>query len=255
MSEAFRRRPGRNLGGGESYFVSLNDLLVGMLFIFIILLMAFALSYQSAERKLKNELSERTNARTVLLERLDEALRKQNIEIDLSEKDNGVLRLPESTLFPIGSADLDVSGRRTLQVLATTMAELLPCYSDAKVERKNCPEGADRILEAVYVEGHTDNAPIKTARFADNWELSSARAIHTYNFMADAAPTLRNIRNASGTATLFGVSAYADQRPAGSNASPEGRASNRRIDIRFLLSPPGKATLSNASGLKVETGE
>lgn len=254
MSEAFRRRNGRAHGGGESYFVSLNDLLVGMLFIFIILLMAFALSYQSAERKLKDELGERTSARAGLLDRLEAALKKEGIPVVVDRK-NGVLRLPESTLFPSGSADLDESGRHALQVLATTMAELLPCYSDARVERKHCPEGADRILEAVYVEGHTDNVPINTARFADNWELSSARAIRTYNFMADAAPTLRDIRNASGAATLFGASAYADQRPVRANSTPQGRAENRRIDVRFLLAPPSKADLSPAGGLKVGRDE
>lgn len=245
--------------GGESYFVSLNDLLVGMLFIFIILLMAFALSYQSAERdlqakigKLQNELGQRANARTGLLEQLQSALKQEGVVVKI-DRENGILRLPENTLFESGSADLGVSGQRALQILASSLARLLPCYSEGARAVSSCPAGSEAVLEAVYVEGHTDNVPINTARYSDNWDLSSNRAIRTYRYMLQVAPALKEVRNAAGSATLFGASAYADQRPIhpSNNSTPEGRAENRRIDLRFLLSPPSKADLDSDQGLSV----
>lgn len=259
MSEALRGRRSRPHGGGESYFISLNDLLVGMLFIFIILLMAFALSYQSAERelhaqigRLKDELSQRTSARTSLLDQLATTMQKQNVHVVVDRK-NGILRLPESTLFSSGSADLGPSGQHALQVLASALERLLPCYADEHASSRDCPAGAEPILEAVYVEGHTDNVPIKTAQYADNWDLSSNRAIRTYRYMLQVAPSLKSVRNAGGSATLFGASAYADQRPVrpDANATESGRAENRRIDLRFLLAPPSKADLTPVDGLRV----
>ena len=71
--------------------------------------------------------------------------------------------------------------------------------------------------------------------------------------MLQAAPSLEHVQNASGTATLFGASAYADQRPVkpNNNLTIEGRAQNRRIDLRFLLAPPSKVELDVKSGLTV----
>jgi chemotaxis protein MotB len=241
----------------ESYFISLNDLLVGMLFIFIILLMAFALSYQSAERdlhsrigELQDQLNQRAALRASLLDKLGDALKREGVTV-VVERDNGVLRLPERTLFDSGSADLGPPGQQALRILASTLATLLPCYSAEARHPDKCPKGSEPILEAVYVEGHTDNVPINTSRYADNWDLSSNRAIKTYRYMTQIAPNLQNIRNAANTATLFGASAYADQRPVhpNNNLTPEGRAENRRIDLRFLLAPPSRADLDAEGGL------
>jgi len=76
------------------------------------------------------------------------------------------------------------------------------------------------------VEGHTDSLPISTERYASNWELSASRAtsvlvrlISEYNVPPDSV-------YAAG---------YAEFRPIASNATPEGRARNRRVDIVLLV--------------------
>lgn len=203
-----------NAHSEESYFVSLNDLLIGMLFVFIILLMIFALNYQSAEARLnrriaalEDELGGREDQRARLLRRLKDELARAEVPVEIDEK-NGVLHLPETVLFASGSADLGDRGRAALTRLAALLAKELPCYGQRSGRAgHDCPEESEPILEAVYVEGHTDVIPIATARYSDNWSLSSDRSIQTYRSMVQAAPSLEGIRNAAGNATLFGVSA------------------------------------------------
>jgi chemotaxis protein MotB len=88
----------------------------------------------------------------------------------------------------------------------------------------------DRIAEVLppsplRVEGHTDNVPIHTAQFASNWELSSSRA----SSIARLLLLHPNIR-----AEQMSVAGYAEFHPVTSNATPEGRARNRRVDIVLL---------------------
>jgi type VI secretion system protein ImpK len=73
----------------------------------------------------------------------------------------------------------------------------------------------------VLVVGHSDNQPIRSVRFPSNFELSAARA--------DAARQL--LAGASGQPERFTSAGRADTEPLGSNATPEGRDANRRIEI------------------------
>jgi len=73
----------------------------------------------------------------------------------------------------------------------------------------------------VLVEGHTDDVPISTARFASNWELSTARATEVVRFLI-----------ARGVARdRLGAAGYADLHPLASNGSERGRARNRRVEV------------------------
>jgi chemotaxis protein MotB len=78
---------------------------------------------------------------------------------------------------------------------------------------------------ALRVEGHTDDFPIHTAQFASNWELSSARA----SCIARLLLTHPNVHP-----ELMSVAGYAEFHPVASNATVEGRARNRRVDIVVL---------------------
>ena len=98
------------------------------------------------------------------------------------------------------------------------------------------------------IEGHTDDLAINTREFRSNWELSSARAIATYNFMIGASKSLTEVLNASGNATLLGASAYADTRRIAKSANPtaKDRQQNRRVDFRFLLALPSGSEVAAA---------
>ncbi len=86
-----------------------------------------------------------------------------------------------------------------------------------------------RILEryassTIEIEGHTDNVPIHNARFADNDELSSARAMSVFHYLVDnTVLDPANIKHA-------GRGEYV---PVADNSTPEGRAKNRRVEIKI----------------------
>jgi chemotaxis protein MotB len=78
---------------------------------------------------------------------------------------------------------------------------------------------------AIEVSGHTDDRPIRTARFPSNLELSLARAAAVAAVIGDGDAELGRRIFASG---------YADRRPRASNRDDAGRAANRRVEIRLL---------------------
>jgi chemotaxis protein MotB len=268
--------------------------MVGMLFFFIILLMAFALNYRSAEEQAaateakltserdavsiekdrlalerdtlagerdqlalerdriaaeRDEISAVTDhlmrdnrRRSDMLATVLSLLREREVEVSL-DPENGILRLPESLLFDTGEAVLRPQGVRALRELAAVLALTLPCYSRAPaIQQSDCPIAAKPLLEAVLVEGHTDDRPIRTSTFADNWQLASARAINTFKALLTYEPSLSALLNDRGEA-LLGVSNYEAQRPASHGLTPEDRRLNRRIDLRFLIAAPSEAQL------------
>ncbi|MFT4171690.1 MAG: flagellar motor protein MotD [Rhodocyclaceae bacterium] len=82
----------------------------------------------------------------------------------------------------------------------------------------------------VVVEGHTDNSPINNSYFPSNWELSAVRASSVVRLFVSAG-----VRPARLTAAGYG-----DQRPVADNATPEGRARNRRVTILIESSLPAQ---------------
>jgi chemotaxis protein MotB len=77
----------------------------------------------------------------------------------------------------------------------------------------------------VRLEGHTDSIPIHNSRFRDNWELSSARSIAMLVLFRDRfeVPVAR-----------MSVAGYAENAPADTNQTEDGRAHNRRVDLVLL---------------------
>jgi chemotaxis protein MotB len=131
-----------------------------------------------------------------------------------------VVELASDVLFPSGSASLSKDGRAAI----VEVAGLLASIPDRKFQ----------------VEGHTDNIPIATAVYPSNWELAAGRALTVVKTMVDAGMPADRISAAS----------YGEVKPARPNDTPEGRASNRRIEIVVvpdLSSLPGFQELNRAS--------
>lgn len=126
--------------------------------------------------------------------------------LEVQEKNGRVtVGLASDILFPSGSAELSPSGRDTLAEVARLLAR------HAREHR-------------FQVEGHTDDQPIATPEFPNNDWLGAARAIHVMDVLvANGFPRDRI------SAATFGAST-----PVTSNASPAGRAKNRRIELVLL---------------------
>jgi chemotaxis protein MotB len=109
--------------------------------------------------------------------------------------------LTDKLLFDSGSAVIKVQGVPLLD----EVAQLL------NVDRTH----------PITVAGHTDNQPISTAEYHSNWQLSTDRATNVVLFL---------IAHGVGDQRL-GAAGYADLHPIASNATPAGRAKNRRVEI------------------------
>ncbi len=90
----------------------------------------------------------------------------------------------------------------------------------------------DRIAELikkfpyrVSIEGHTDNIPIKSAKYASNWELSMARALSVLRFLT---------KSKGIDPKKLSIAGFADTKPIAPNDTPEGRAKNRRVEFVFF---------------------
>lgn len=211
----------------DHFFTSFTDLLVGVIFLFILLLMVFALNLKKKEDEPAPKITTES-IRTGLIEEISLRMQAQGAHVVLDPA-NGIIRLPESLLFASGEWKLSPEGEALVAQLAGVFEQVLPCMA-----RANAPcqwQKQPLELNAVLIEGHTDKRPFADARGNTNWELSAFRAITVYKAMVAAQPGLEaGLRNPGGQ-PLLGVSAYAERRPV----DTENLDPNRRIDIRFTM--------------------
>jgi len=131
-----------------------------------------------------------------------------------------IVELPSDVLFASGSVELSEAGKASISEIGTILAVM-----------------KDRQFQ---VDGHTDDQPIKTARFPNNWALASGRAIAVAEILVKASLAPTNVSAAS----------FGEFRPVATNATPEGRAHNRRIEIVLvpdLSKVPGFEELERAA--------
>lgn len=219
------------------YLASVSDLMSGLIFIFIIMLVAFALGLQQQQDRLDRAKDERTE----LLRDLVDRLNVQQIKVEIDEK-QGVLRLGERVLFAQARADLNDNARTTVHKLADVLMQVLPCYTrtPADIPRAGCEEkGRGGQVDALFIEGHTDDTLLSgTGRYRDNWELSMARARVIFNALIEASGGRLDKLTNGANQEVLGLSGYAERREVAPNDTPENKALNRRIDLRFVMVPP-----------------
>ncbi len=221
----------------EGYFASFTDLLVGILFIFIIMLMMFATNYQKSQKDTIEALTEVTESRNRVLNAMQESLKKDGIEVSI-DIENGILRLPESLLFESGKWIPREGGDAKLKKLGQVLLKYLPCLANSNEQLKmscNDINMTNRpILEAVLIEGHTDSKSFGDENgFENNWGLSAKRAITIYKLLTKYEPQLDNSITNVNHLPILGVSAYESRRPISTDLDP-----NRRIDLRFIMRSP-----------------
>ncbi|HET6195173.1 MAG TPA: OmpA family protein [Acetobacteraceae bacterium] len=101
---------------------------------------------------------------------------------------------------------------------ATVQAAAVPLLERIGSALKNESLGT---LIAIQVNGYTDNQPIRTVKFPSNFQLSASRA--------DAVRDV--LKQVIGAGPAIATEGRADADPIDSNATPEGREHNRRIEI------------------------
>jgi chemotaxis protein MotB len=235
---------------GAGYLISISDMMAGLLFIFIITLVAFIINFQDAIQKQKEVTRAQTEivksftnldqTRTELLQLLKLRLQKENILVEIDTK-HGVLRLTENAVqFETASSSLDEQNEANLKTIGAVLNAVIPCYSSNPPTFQDC-EGFDKSngkIDSIFVEGHTDNVPMNSYKFKDNWDLSASRAITAYRLLIPDT-VLNQIVN-TNLQPIFSVSGYGEGRPVEGHSYtyPKSDPTNRRIDLRFIMTPP-----------------
>lgn len=212
--------------------------------------------------RLQQELDDVTAERDELLERLTrlqqvnplEAYLAQAIEqrreilIELRERlliefpdlqvvispEQDALRFQGEGLFRSGSSQLEPRQRQIVDTMGRLLDEILVCFTlgDRATRGPDCDSG-NALIEAVQIEGHTDT----DGSDLNNLRLSTDRANATLLVMLDEDRTILAHENLRGQ-PVMSVSGYGEMRPIETNATTEGKAANRRIDLRIIMYAP-----------------
>lgn len=159
-------------------------------------------------KELEAEIARRDSITKRLNQMLQEALLGFDAdELSIEIKNGKVyISMSDKLMFQSGKSEVQTKGKDALETLARVLA-------------KN-----DNF--EILVEGHTDNVPIKTAQYVDNWDLSAARATAVVRILQVGGQINPKRLTASGKG---------EYEPRASNDTPEGKAKNRRTEI--ILSP------------------
>jgi len=154
-------------------------------------------------RKKQREQEERLQRYRDLAKKLAETFQSDQLSVKV-RSGKMVIEMRDKVLFDSGSARVNENGEKVLEELAGVLQEI-----------------EDREF---LVAGHTDDVPIGSGRFEDNWELSTTRA----------ANVVRLLKEDGVSPSQLSAAGYSKFDPVASNESEEGRTKNRRIEIVLM---------------------
>ena len=173
------------------------------------------------------------------LERSLESMREKDLQIRslndaITKKDSVTLALVTSLKSSLGNLqDEDISVNVEKGVVYISISDKLLFSSGSDKINENAKMVLGKVAKVVndkpeielMVEGHTDNQPISSTKFTDNWALSTARATAVTRVLQE------DFNVAPKRMTAAGRTFYI---PVATNDTPEGRAKNRRTRIIVL---------------------
>ena len=158
------------------YALSISDLMMGLLFIFILILMKFMMEYQGKKQDLSKPILERGK----LLEKLKKEMEKKKIQVEV-DKENGVLKLTGMQYFETGKYELSKKGKNNVNKMKNIF-NILICYSNLDSPKtkkrwaslKNGETYLEKwqnyckqkhplkhaLIDSILIEGHADSTPI-----------------------------------------------------------------------------------------------
>lgn len=159
------------------------------------------------QESIQNLENEKLKLSEELAERIEESLAENFLsdQVDVTFDANCVvLTFNGAFLFDSGKADLKTEALPMLNKIG----KILSKYADDNIE----------------IEGHTDSVPLNGGRYENNDVLSSYRALAVFNYLKD---------NASIDPSIMKHSGRGEYEPIADNSTPEGRAKNRRVEIKI----------------------
>ncbi len=182
-----------------AWMVNYADLMTELVCFFIVLY-ALSAALSKDVQKAKKEVEETMKQEQIAGE---VKVTKEGMQITLQETG-------ENVFFESGSSELSPRMEELLVKIAPTLKNLVKEKFD------------------VVVEGHTDNVPIRTAKFSSNWDLSTARATDVVKYL---------IAQYDFPPQHLAAIGYGEHRPLAANDTEEHRSMNRRV-VFFVKNPP-----------------
>ena len=250
------------------YTLSISDLLMGFLFVFILVIMKFIIDYRGG-------FSRPFIERACLLERFKKEIEKKGIKAEI-DKENGILELPEILCFRKSKYKLSKEQKKGLKEVRNIFSRAI-CYSNlqsgemrrrweefykGKFEKekycsnkkeKHCLKNPDKdgLIDTVLIEGHADSTPIGGigGGITTNLDLAMKRAQNVFEFLLQYKEATKENPQAKGNylyalvnnqeKSLFGMTSYGNLRSSiqKNDRSPSSSKEKERcINIRFIMS-------------------
>ncbi|MFN3882615.1 MAG: flagellar motor protein MotB [Nitrincola lacisaponensis] len=180
-------------------------------------------------------LSQAINQRREILVELRDRLLIEFPELQVViSPEQDALRFQGEGLFRSGSSQLEPRQRAIVETMGRLLDEILICFTlgERANRGEDCGSG-NALIEAVQIEGHTDS----DGPDLNNLRLSTDRANATLLVMLDEDRSILAHQNLRGQ-PVMSVSGYGEMRPIETNETIEGKAANRRIDLRIIMYAP-----------------
>jgi chemotaxis protein MotB len=163
---------------------------------------------QDVEKNKEEELAQDQLELLALQKKVNSYIEEKKLtdKLDTSLTDEGLLvTIRDNVLFESGRAEVRTEDMN----IANEIADLL-------------------IMDPprnIIISGHTDNVPIRNARYESNWELSVMRAVEFMKII---------LKNEQLDPRWFSAKGFGEFQPVATNDTTEGKARNRRVEILIL---------------------
>jgi len=193
-------------GGRDRWMMSYLDVLTILLILFVAMA---AQTLQSSQKKPVPAPIPAIAAAPVVsgpstaLDAIRQDLEKTHLDVRVDSR-GMVVSLPQALLFQAGEDKINTDALPTVQAIGDVLS---------------------KIPNNVSLVGHTDATPIHNRRFANNWELAAARGVRLLELLSSRYGIAES---------RLSVESFGSYDPRSSNDTPDGRASNRRVEIVVL---------------------
>ncbi len=200
-------------GGRDRWMVSYLDVLTILLILFVAMAaqtlqnsqkkpapLAAAVQVPPAAPVVKTPVVEGPSAAMTAIK---QDLEKSNLDVQVDSR-GVVVSLPQALLFPPGEDRINADALPTVKTIGDVL---------------------NKIPNNVSLVGHTDATPIHNRHFANNWELAAARGLRLLELLSS---------HYGIEESRLSVASFGSYDPKSSNDTPDGRASNRRVEIVIL---------------------
>ena len=259
------------------YNLCISDLIMGLLFIFILVLLKFMLEFQTKKDDLSKPLVERGE----IVRSIKEDLKKEGIESEVDVK-NGILRLSNVHYFNRGQYELNEKGKKDFKQIKEVLFKNIICYSDwkNKITQKRWPSDSKSqdilsqwknycqnkeldkygLIDSILIEGHADKTRISKEGslwkrgVKTNLDLAVKRSTTAFQVLSRYEEVAFDKRVSSGNylyaltnkkgEPLFGVTSFGNLRSHHNKNNrslaqiEKDQRQDRRVDIRFVMGQP-----------------